>query len=338
MSRLSKNRGKGSMNLLHLQYFMAVCHMGSTTKAAAQLSISQPAVSAAIRELENEFGVFLFDRVGKRLQITDAGKLLYDHAKELLEKAESTTQIMNDVAQKRKRLHIGIAPMLAALILPELFCEYRNKYPAVDFSITECGRRDLFQKLDSRELDMIICSKDPERDSGYRKLKLMQLEFGICLDPDHPLANKDQINISELKNEPLACFSMGFHHVNTVEKLFAAEGLKPNIIFQTSQISTMLEMVSRGLVSCFMYTALQRHRPDLRFLPMTGKGVSREGIQVNLYWRKNEYLYSDMKNLIKCIQSLHFDTQLNSDASDPSKLPVTDTDRAPNAPSRSTGT
>ena len=72
------------MKLSHLEYFSAVCRLGSTTQAATVLSISQPAISAAIRDLENEFGVLLFVREGKRLQITDAGKKLYDLSQDIL--------------------------------------------------------------------------------------------------------------------------------------------------------------------------------------------------------------------------------------------------------------
>ena len=295
------------MNLIHLEYFTTVCRLGSMTQAAAVLSVSQPTISAAIRELEREFGLLLFNRVGKTLEITDAGNTLFAHAQELLAKAESTHQIMTDIAQKRNRLRLGITPMLAALMLPRLFREYRQRYPDVEFTVTEGGRHDLFRKLDDRELDMVICSYNRELDEGYQKLRLMELNFGICLNPHHPLANREAVAIADLKDEPLAGYSLGFHQTQMLERMFAAEGLKPNVVFRTSQISTMLEMVSAGLMSCFMYTELQPQRPDLCFLPLIRSDVSDPGTAINLYWRKGDFLYSDMGNLIECAKKIRLD-------------------------------
>lgn len=296
------------MNLIHLEYFTTVCRLGSMTQAAAVLSVSQPTISAAIRELEREFGLRLFNRSGKSLEITDAGKVLFEHAQELLAKAESTSQIMTDIAQKRNRLRLGITPMLAALMLPKLFREYRRLYPNVAFTVVEGGRHDLFRRLDERELDMVICSFNRDLDEGYQKIRLMELNFGICLNPRHPLADREAVRIAELKDEPLAGYSLGFHQTQMLEKMFAAEGLTPNVVFHTSQISTMLEMVSAGLMSCFMYTELQHQRPDLRFLPLIRSDTAESGTPINLYWRKGDFLYSDMGNLIDCVKRIKLDT------------------------------
>lgn len=295
------------MKLSHLEYFSAVCRLGSTTQAAAVLSISQPAISAAIRDLENEFGVLLFVREGKRLQITDAGKKLYDLSQDILSRTENAVQVMNDLARNRNRLSLGITPMLACLFLPNLFETFCREYPEVRFSVFEGGRQHLFQKLDARELHMVICSRNRELDDGYRKMRLMELRLGICLHRDHPLAKKDRVSFHDLRDEPLAGFSLGFHQNQFIERKFAETGSSPRIIFRTSQISTMWEMVSHGLVSCFMYTALSRHRPDLRFLPLDTDDDTFNTTPINLYWRKDDFLYRDMENLIQCIKAMHLD-------------------------------
>lgn len=293
------------MTLNHLEYFNAVCRLGSTTQAAAVLSVSQPAISAAIRELEKELGVLLFTRAGKRLEITDAGKKLYELSTDILTRTENAVQIMNDMANKRSRLRLGITPMLACLFLPGLFEEFHRENPDMVFSAFEGGRTTLFRKLDERELDVVICSQNSELDGDYRKMRLMELQLGICLRPDHPLARKERVSVTDLKEEPLAGFSLGFHQNQAIEKLFAREGLTPKIVFRTSQISTMWEMVNHGLVSCFLYTALSRQRPDLRFLPLEGDDPAAKPIPINLYWRNDEFLLGEMERLICCVKSLN---------------------------------
>lgn len=293
------------MKLIHLEYFTAVCRLGSATQAANLLSVSQPAISAAIRELETEFGVLLFTRVGKHLEITEAGQQLYEQAVALLEKAENTRQIMFDITRKRNRLSLGITPMLANLILPQLYGAYRTMYPDVTLQVQEGGRHELFQKLDGKELDMVICSRNKELDGGYQKLYLMDLEFGLCVHPDHPLAQRDLVTIRDLKDEPMAGFSLEYQHNQALDNMFAQEGLTPRIIFRTSQISTILEMTRHKLVCCCLYTALQSKYPDLRFIPLDAGAGAERFISINLYWRKQDFLYHDMEKMIRCIRSLH---------------------------------
>ena len=291
------------MKLLHLEYFVYVCRLGSTLQAANALSVSQPTISAAIRELEKEFGLLLFERNGKRLEITQAGKQLYSQAVSLLTMADNTAQMMLDLAQKRNHIRLGITPMLACLLLPKLHARFQKDYPDVRLCVTEAGAVELHQKLQNRELDMLISSINEELDSECHVMELMTLRYGICLHPSDPLAAKESVSFSDLIDKPLACFSMGFHQNQFIERRFAELGAKPNIIFRTSQIATMWEMISQGILSCLMYMALQPQRPDLRFVPLkTQDGFA--SVPIRLSWRKNDYLYSDMEKMIRCIKVL----------------------------------
>lgn len=288
------------MKLLQLEYFATVCRLGSVTQAASVLSVSQPAISAAIREIEGEFGVLLFQRVGKRLEITDAGRKLYELATDLLSRADTVSEIMTDLAKHRNRLRLGITPMNAALILPRLFQTFRTQYPDVVFTVSEGGRHDLFAKLDDGELDMVICSKNDALDAGYRKLHVMDVEMVLCVHAEHPLAGREEVSVTELAGEPLAAFTLSYQHNQNIERIYSAAGLTPNIVFRTSQLSTMLEMVSTGLASCFLHMPVHDRHPNLRYLSLTPRYYA----PVNLYWRKGDYLYSDMEKLIDCIKSL----------------------------------
>lgn len=294
------------MKLLHLEYFVSVCRLGSTLQASNSLSVSQPTVSAAIRDLEKEFGVLLFERNGKRLEITPAGKQLYQLAVSLLEMADNTAQIMTDLAKKRNRVRLGITPMLACLLLPKLYTDFRHNYPDVNLCVTEAGAVELHQKLQAKEIDMLISSFNDELEADCHTLELMKLRYGICVRADHPLASRETVSFYDLKEEPLACFTMGFHQNQFIERRFAEIGAKPNIVFRTSQIATMWEMVRHGVFSCIMYMALQSQCPDLRFIPFSTE-TSLASVPIRLSWRKNDYVYSDMEKLIHCIKAMRLD-------------------------------
>lgn len=291
------------MKLLQLEYFVSVCRLGSTLRSSTSLSVSQPTVSAAIRDLEKEFGVLLFERNGKRLEITPAGRQLYQLAVSLLEMADNTTQIMTDLAQKRNRVRLGITPMLACLLLPKLYTNFRHNYPDVNLSVIEGGAVELHQKLQAKEIDVLVSSFNNELEKECHTLELMRLRYGICVHANHPLASRETVSFYDLKEEPLGCFSMGFHQNQFIERRFAEIGAKPNIVFRTSQMATMWEMVRQGIFSCVMYMALQSQCPDLRFIPF-GMDENLASVPIRLSWRKNDYLYSDMEKLIHCIKAI----------------------------------
>lgn len=291
------------MKLLHLEYFVSVCRLGSTLQASSALCVSQPTVSAAIRELEKEFGVLLFERNGKRLEITQAGRQLYDQAVALLEMADNTTQIMSDLARKRNRVRLGITPMLACILLPRLYVCFQKAYPDVQLCVTEAGAVELHKRLQERELDMIISSANRELDTECRSMDLIRLRMGVCVRSGSPLATEKTLSFSQLLEEPLGCFSIGFHQNQFLERRFAELGTKPNFVFRTSQIATMWEMVSQGIFSCLMYMDLQSRRPDLHFVPLAPE-EELSTVSVRLSWRKKDYLYSDMEKLIRCIQEM----------------------------------
>lgn len=291
------------MKLLHLEYFVSVCRLGSTLQASSALCVSQPTVSAAIRELEKEFGVLLFERNGKRLENTQAGRQLYDQAVALLEMADNTTQIMSDLARKRNRVRLGITPMLACILLPRLYVCFQKAYPDIQLCVTEAGAVELHKRLQERELDMIISSANRELDTECRSMDLIRLRMGVCVRSGSPLAAEKTLSFSQLLEEPLGCFSIGFHQNQFLERRFAELGAKPNFVFRTSQIATMWEMVSQGIFSCLMYMDLQSRRPDLHFVPLAPE-EELSTISVRLSWRKKDYLYSDMEKLIRCIQEM----------------------------------
>ena len=141
-----------SMKLLQLKYFQTVCSLGSITRASALLSVSQPAISAAIKELEREFGVQLFSRVGKSLELTREGQTLLGLSEDLLRRADSAAQVMSDLANQRNRIRLGMPPMLCSILLPQLYGDFTTRFPEVSFEVVEDGRYPLFDKLESGEI------------------------------------------------------------------------------------------------------------------------------------------------------------------------------------------
>lgn len=288
------------MKLLQLRYFQTVCRMNSVSKAAAALHVSQPTISTSIRELETEFGVQLFLRTGKTIQLTGEGRKLLELADDILRRADDTVQIMTDMAQKRNQIRLGLPPMLGAILLPRIHRQFGAQFPEVRLLITEEGRYRLFEMLDRGELDMVIMSHDPELDADYRFLNITQLEFSYVTGPDNPLADRESVSVSEIGDAPLVLFQSSYQHARRVAELFAQEGLTPNEVYRTSQLSTAFELIRQGSMSGFLYKELRELRPDLRYLSLE----PRLDVKIRLYWRRDSFLYSDMEKLIRTLKNM----------------------------------
>ena len=124
------------MNLNHLAVFDAVAQAGSMTLGAERLDISQPAVSKQVRELERALGVALFDRVGRRVRLSQAGEVLADHARRLFALAREAEEAMTDVrAAGRGKLAIGASTTIGTYLLPGVLAEFWRRHPRVELLV-----------------------------------------------------------------------------------------------------------------------------------------------------------------------------------------------------------
>ena len=127
------------MKLTQLYYFQTICKYQNITRAATELHISQPSLSNAIKELENEFGVPLFFRLSKGLALTDEGRVLLAETDKLLQQAEHLASSMNALKTAGQTIRLGVPPMLAALIFPQLLQAFHAAYPDVSLQMVENG-------------------------------------------------------------------------------------------------------------------------------------------------------------------------------------------------------
>src|SRR5262249_54585269 len=143
------------MNLNHLAIFHAVAQAGSMTLGAERLDISQPAVSKQVRELERALGVPLFDRVGRRVQLSQAAELLADHARRLFPLAHEAEQAMADVrAVGRGSLAIGASTTIGTYLLPGVMAEFWRRHPGVELLVEIENTEQVHRRLARHELDV----------------------------------------------------------------------------------------------------------------------------------------------------------------------------------------
>ena len=279
------------MNLVQLKYFHAVCQFQTVSEAAEYLYISQPSLSNAIKDLENEFGVTLFRRHHRGMTLTEEGEILYRESKDLIERCEHLGNLMKDLGTKRKKLRLGIPPMIGSLILPKIYRDFALNNQDIVIKMVEYGRQELVKKLEEGLLDMVILPHTKPLDSRFSAMEIAKLEIACCTAKENQEFEGNRVSPKDLNGKPIVLFENSFFQTEEIKKWFAKDNVEPNVILQTEQLSTMLSMISNQIALGFMFR--KTIEKEDRLIPLLVE--SPIYVNVSLVSKKEAYEFSSMK-------------------------------------------
>ena len=287
------------MKLTQLEYFCVAARYHNITKAAKELFVTQPSISNAIKSLEEEFGVNLFFRNNNKLTLTPEGEIFYKSAEELLSHADSVESKFHELRKKVTPIRIGIPPMLGTIYLPELYLSLKENFPNVDFRLFEFGSIKACNLVLEEKLDIaIVNAEQPSIDKcNSRIIDTEDLLF--CVAPDHPLAGQKTLLLTMLADEPLILFNTDSVQVMTLTRQFKAVGVNPHIILNTSQITTLINMVKSGHMGTFLYRSIVEKHPDIVGIPVMPSIEQRIGV----IWKKGKYQNTTTEKVIRFIEN-----------------------------------
>lgn len=258
--------------LRQLEYFVAVGEAGSIAKAAEQVNVSPPSISASIAQLEAEFGVQLFVRKHSHaLALTAGGRLFLKEAARLLNDADALHDIAGDIAEKvRGPLAVGCLLTFAQIVLPALRKKFEDAYPDVRVRQFERNQGQLFEMLQRGEIDAAL-TYDLELSQDMTFEPLVQLPAYVMLPAAHRLAGRAGITPEELVDEPMVLLDLPYSREYF---LSAFQGLRPKIAERTGDIAVMRSMVANGFgYGIANMRPLNAMSPDgklLVFVPLLG--------------------------------------------------------------------
>lgn len=191
------------MDIRQLKTFRRVAEKLNFTQAAKQLHLAQSSVSAQIRDLEKKLGVMLFDRIGKQVFLTDAGKKLYDYACKIEEMTEEIRSVVAGEKYLQGTLTIRMPESLANTYMPMVIENYFNRYPDVRLNFINCSDKELARELSLGRIDIALLMTDDlsMKDVNIEYLSTEQLV--LCTSPDHPLTEKEFIQPNDLSDQLL---------------------------------------------------------------------------------------------------------------------------------------
>jgi DNA-binding transcriptional LysR family regulator len=295
-----------AFTLRQIQYFIAVAEQGSITRAAQNLSISQSSVTEALKELETDLGVELFDRHPRGLTITHNGHQFLRHATKILSSvSDARTSFSGSKNELSGKLNIGVTSLVAGYVLSDLLARYRRACPGVEVSAIEDNGGYLEHLLVGGELDVAVMVISNLRDRMALQAEILETSpYRLWLPMGHPLVSADIISIADIAREPLIMLTVDEIEENT-GKLLSALGARPHVAFRTRSVEAVRSLVATGAGVALL--------PDLVYRPWSLEGDRIESrdvsgalpvVQVGMVWRKGSSLPQAARDFVGIAEAM----------------------------------
>ena len=294
-----------AFTLRQLQFFVAAAEAGSVSGAARGLSISQSSVTEAIRALEDDLGVILFDRQARGLLITHKGSAFLRHARQILaDVATARTAFRDEAETATGRLSLGVTSLVAGYVLSDILSRFRRAFPQVELNVIEDNGDYLQHLLIGGELDVAVLLTSSVKDRMALQVEtLLVSPYRLWLPLGHALAQQEAIALEELAGQPLIQLMVDEIEEST-RRLTAALPVKPEVAFRTRSVEAVRSLVATGAGLAIL--------PSLVYRPWSLEGDRIEirdvsgdlpSVQVGLAWRRGAPLSPPALNFIRSAQS-----------------------------------
>ncbi len=235
------------VSLRQLQVFRAVARHRSFSRAAEELVISQPAVSAQVKALEQVLNVTLFQRSGRGVELTEAGRQLLPYAERMLDLLEEALTAVHELrAAQRGRVRVAASTTAGIYVVPKALGAFHRAYPGVELSLDVLNRYAVHQRLLAGDADLAIMGliDDPQ---DLEIAEFLPNELVVIASPRHPLARRQQISLEEIAREPFLVREIGSGTRSDTERIFAEAGLSLRVAMELRSNGAIKQAVAADL-------------------------------------------------------------------------------------------
>ena len=282
------------MELRQLEYFQMASRLKNITRAAERLNVSQPNITVAIKKLETELGIKLFDRSQKQLSLTPEGNIFLNRIELALRSIQDAVLEVNDYKQLQKgTIKIGIPSMIGAYLFPKIFSSFQQLYPHLDIYLYEEGSMTIREQLERDDLDFgIVIISDASASLRLRPMSRNQIV--ACIPEKHPLARKDSISINDVANADLIMLKEGSFLRQLVLSKIKRANIMPEIVLESNQIETVKGLIASNVGIAFLLDFIVKGAPGIRAVPFDDPLY----VDLGLAWKKDRYISNAAQSFI----------------------------------------
>jgi LysR family hydrogen peroxide-inducible transcriptional activator len=263
------------MEFNQLRYVCAIADAGSFSRAAEHCHVAQPSLSQQVLKLEKDLGARLFDRLGRSVRLTDAGRAFLPHARNILQQMdEARTGVEDKRTEVRGSVSVGVIPTIAPYLMPQLVAAFTRKYPEAKLRMVEETTPVLVESLRDLSIDLAILSL-PLRHKEFELFPLRTEPLYAVLPKDHPRAGARNLSLKDLRGEPFVVLRDGHCFRDISIAACTRARVNPRVAFESGQFSSLLGMVAAGVgVSLVPEMAVDRNS-RCSFVRITDARASR---------------------------------------------------------------
>ncbi len=284
------------MTLRHMRIFQKIYETQSVTRAAEALHMTQPAVTRALQELEKYYGLRLFERLNRRLTVTEAGRRMYDYALHLTETFDTMEKSLRDW-ERQGVLRVGASVSLGCSLLPQLARTFQEEHPGVEVRVRiangELLRRDLLEN----RLDLALLEGE-ENGADLMLTPFAAGEMALIVPPGHPLARAGGATLAQAAAYPLLLRETGSATRRFLDQLLMSRGLAVQPVWESASTQALLSAVREGLGITLVPWALARQtvlRGEAERCPVTDAELIRRRY---VAWHPSKYVTGTMRAFV----------------------------------------
>jgi DNA-binding transcriptional LysR family regulator len=291
------------MNINQLETLVTISKTMSFRKAGELLNLTQPAVSAQIKSLEDEFRTVLVDR-NQPVTLTDSGKVFLDHANMILRIVDDLRQRLVDLEQTPQgHIVLGTTTTIAMQILPRVLAYFQNQFPQIKTTIHSMTSTEIMTNVDNGVVDIGIGYLLEKRDTLETSV-LYYDTFELVVSPDHPLANAQHLSIEQLGGIPLITMTPETVARVFMDQIFTKRGIVPQIVMQLSsseEVKRMAELNLGAAIVSKLSVATEVKRGTLKIIPVSEMEISHP---VGIIYKSGRYLNSAMQQFLRDLKGM----------------------------------
>lgn len=288
------------MDIRTLRYFVEVVRQQSFTRAAERLFVTQPTISKMLKNLEDELNCTLLIRDGRKLLLTDTGRVVFERGLAILAEFRQLEAELDDINHLNKGLlRLGIPPMVGMLMAGPIGL-FRQRYPGVELKISEFGGLTVQQAVINGELDLAMTALPVEEESGLSTLPLFSHPLCVLLPRSGEWLSARSVTPEQLAGHPLLIYNEDFALNRQLMQLFNEHGVKPRIAVRSGQWDFLAAMVQAGVgIAILPEPICQRlDKQTLHWVPLE----SDLRWHLGMIWREGSYLSRSAQAWLQCCE------------------------------------
>jgi len=268
------------MQIDQLKAFLAVVKKGGFERAMESIHLSQPAISIRVKELEKQIGADLFKRSGRRIELTDAGRIVSEYADRLMIVLDEMTLALDELKGfKRGQLRCGATTTIAVHLLPKVLVRFKKEFPKVEIKVVVEKTAEIEKQILANELDIGMVSGTINNPSAFNIFHYLTDELVLIAPRSHPLAKRPKVSLRQIAKYPLILRDKGSLPRLIIDESFRAAGLSYNCMMVIETSEALKKAVAEGLgcsitPSCSIQ--LEKQTNTLAYARIVGSPMKRE--------------------------------------------------------------